>query len=192
MSVSTYTGPGELLLAPFSFGDITNIRMTGKETWSTSKDAFLACTTGVTKDYKAQSFSKAMFSGEGLFVCKFSGTGILWIQSLGAIIRKDVSIASYQQVSSTTEANWNVSFSSAKAKSTSSTTATSLRGTASTRSSGLRRAALSAIWLPAKVLCASLWVLELCLCRLAIRWLWRCMVLRIRRHDLVVRESRDV
>lgn len=92
MSVSTYTGPGELLLAPFSFGDITNIRMTGKETWSASKDAFLACTTGVTKDYKAQSFSKAMFSGEGLFVCKFSGTGILWIQSLGAIIRKDVSI----------------------------------------------------------------------------------------------------
>lgn len=91
MSMSTYTGPGELLLAPFSFGDITNIRLTGKETWSTSKDAFLACTTGVTKDYKAQSFSKAMFSGEGLFVCKFAGTGILWIQSLGAIIRKDVS-----------------------------------------------------------------------------------------------------
>jgi hypothetical protein len=93
MSVSTYTGPGELLLAPFSFGDITNIRLTGKEIWSASKDAFLACTTGVIKDYKAQSFSKAMFSGEGLFVCKFSGTGILWIQSLGAIIRKDVSIA---------------------------------------------------------------------------------------------------
>ena len=91
MSVSTYTGPGELLLAPFSFGDITNIRLTGKETWSTSKDAFLACTTGVIKDFKAQSFTKAMFSGEGLFVCKFSGTGILWIQSLGAIIRKDVS-----------------------------------------------------------------------------------------------------
>ena len=90
MSVSTYTGPGELLLAPFSFGDITNIRLTGKEIWSASKDAFLACTTGVIKDYKAQSFSKAMFSGEGLFVCKFSGTGILWIQSLGAIIRKDL------------------------------------------------------------------------------------------------------
>lgn len=91
MAVSTYTGPGELLLAPFSFGDVTNIRLTGKETWSTGKDAFLACTTGVKKDYKAQSFSKAMFSGEGLFVCKYTGTGILWIQSLGAIIRKDVS-----------------------------------------------------------------------------------------------------
>ena len=182
MSVSTYTGPGELLLAPFSFGDITNIRLTGKEIWSASKDAFLACTTGVIKDYKAQSFSKAMFSGEGLFVCKFSGTGILWIQSLGAIIRKDVSIANIsnkQIVELTPSIN-----SYAKVRSTSSTTAISSRGTASTRLSALRRAALSAIWLPAKALCASLWGLELSSCRLATRWPWRCMVLRIRRHDL--------
>jgi uncharacterized protein (AIM24 family) len=32
-----------------------------------------------------------MFSGEGLFVYKMSGNGLLWITSLGAIIRKDVS-----------------------------------------------------------------------------------------------------
>lgn len=87
---STFTGPGELLLAPHSFGDITNIRLTGNDTWSLGKDAFLACTSGVTKEYKAQSLSKAMFSGEGLFVYKFAGVGLLWIQSLGAIIRKDV------------------------------------------------------------------------------------------------------
>ena len=42
------------------------------------------------KDYKAQSISKAMFSGEGLFTYKITGTGLLWITSLGAIIRKDV------------------------------------------------------------------------------------------------------
>ncbi|KAF2720689.1 DUF124-domain-containing protein [Polychaeton citri CBS 116435] len=90
MTTSKYTGPGELLLAPFSLGDVTNIRLTGSETWSVGKDAFLACTQGVTKDYKAQSFSKAMFSGEGLFVYKFSGVGILWLQSFGAIIRKDL------------------------------------------------------------------------------------------------------
>lgn len=45
----------------------------------------------MTKDYKAQSISKAMFSGEGLFTYKISGTGLVWISSLGAIIRKDVS-----------------------------------------------------------------------------------------------------
>ena len=34
-----------------------------------------------------------MFSGEGLFVYKISGQGILWVTSFGAIIRKDVSAA---------------------------------------------------------------------------------------------------
>lgn len=109
MAQSTYIGPGELLLAPPSLGDITNIRLTGGETWNVGKDAFLACTqgthymanvrllhllmsySGVVKDYKAQGMSKAMFSGEGLFVYKISGVGLLWISSLGAIIRKDVS-----------------------------------------------------------------------------------------------------
>ncbi|KEQ60775.1 DUF124-domain-containing protein, partial [Aureobasidium melanogenum CBS 110374] len=90
MAQSTYTGPGELLLAPASLGDITNIRLTGEETWNVGKDAFLACTQGVVKDYKAQGLSKAMFSGEGFFVYKVSGVGILWVSSLGAIIRKDL------------------------------------------------------------------------------------------------------
>lgn len=91
MTSSTYTGPGELLLAPASIGDLTTLRLTGNETWSVGRDAFVACTQGVTKDYKNQGFSKAMFSGEGLFVYKISGSGIMWISSFGAIIRKDVS-----------------------------------------------------------------------------------------------------
>lgn len=93
MAHSTYTGPGELLLAPHALGDVTNIRLTGQETWSVGRDAFMACTQGVTKDYKSQSLSKAIFSGEGLFVYKIGGTGICWVQSMGAIIRKDVSPA---------------------------------------------------------------------------------------------------
>lgn len=87
---STFTGPGELLLAPSSLGDVTNIRLSGEEQWSVGKDAFLACTQGVVKEYKRQGLGKAMFSGEGLFVYKISGIGILWITSLGAIIRKDL------------------------------------------------------------------------------------------------------
>ncbi|QIW99897.1 hypothetical protein AMS68_005415 [Peltaster fructicola] len=87
---ATYTGPGELLLAPHCFGDITNIRLTGEDSWMVGRDQFLACTSGVTKDYKAQSLSKAMFSGEGLFVYKIGGVGLLWLQSMGAIIRKDL------------------------------------------------------------------------------------------------------
>lgn len=92
MATSTYTGPGELLLAPAALGDITSIRLSGNEVWSVGKDAFLAATQGVVKDYKAQGFGKAMFSGEGLFVYKMSGQGIMWLTSLGAIIRKDVRV----------------------------------------------------------------------------------------------------
>jgi uncharacterized protein (AIM24 family) len=91
MAHSTFTGPGELLLAPASLGDITNIRLSGDDQWSVGKDAFLACTQGIVKEYKRQGIGKAMFSGEGLFVYKMSGNGLLWITSFGAIIRKDVS-----------------------------------------------------------------------------------------------------
>ena len=94
MSHSTFTGPGEVLLAPHGLGDVTSIRLTGAEgevAWSVGKDAFLAHTQGVIKDYKRQGLTKAMFSGEGMFVYKMSGKGLLWITSFGAIIRKDVS-----------------------------------------------------------------------------------------------------
>ena len=91
MNKSTYSGPGELLLAPAAIGDITIIKLGGHEQWSVGKDAFLACTQGIVTEYKSQGLGKAMFSGEGLFVYKISGQGILWCTSFGAIIRKDVS-----------------------------------------------------------------------------------------------------
>ena len=91
IATSTYTGPGELLFAPACLGDITTLRLTGKEQWNVGKDAFMATTQGIVKEMKNQGFSKAMFSGEGLFVYKMSGTGIVWLSSFGAILRKDVS-----------------------------------------------------------------------------------------------------
>jgi uncharacterized protein (AIM24 family) len=89
---STYIGPGELLLAPWMLGDITSLRLPGNESWSVGQDAYLASTQGVIKEYKRQGLSKAMFSGEGLWVYKISGKGLLWLTSFGAIIRKDVGI----------------------------------------------------------------------------------------------------
>ena len=91
IATSSYTGPGEVLFAPHFLGDITTIRLTGSESWNVGKDAFMVCTQGVTKELKNQSFSKAMFSGEGLFVYRIGGVGLLWVASFGAIIRKDVS-----------------------------------------------------------------------------------------------------
>jgi len=90
MAKSQYTGPGELLLAPPSLGDITIIKLSGNENWSVGKDAFLACTQGVTTEYKSQGIGKALFSGEGLWVYKIAGMGVLWVTSFGAIIRRDL------------------------------------------------------------------------------------------------------
>lgn len=100
MAHSTYTGPGELLLAPSVLGDIAVLRFTGSETWKVGRDAFLAATSGINKDYQAQGLTKAMFSGEGLFVYKMTGTGLVWIQSFGAILKKDVSGSSSSILSS--------------------------------------------------------------------------------------------
>ena len=91
IGTSTFIGPGELLLAPWMLGDVTSIRLTGTEHWSVGQDSYLASTQGIVKDYKRQGLGKAMFSGEGLWVHKISGKGLLWLSSFGAIIRKDVS-----------------------------------------------------------------------------------------------------
>lgn len=93
MAISHYTGPGELLLAPSVLGDIIVLRMTGEQEWKIGRDAFLASTSGVKHKYQAQGLAKGVFSGEGLFVYKITGTGLLWMQSFGAIIKKDVSPA---------------------------------------------------------------------------------------------------
>ena len=91
IGTSTFIGPGELLLAPYMLGDITCLRLGGNDQWSVGQDSYLASTQGIYKDYKRQGLAKAMFSGEGLWVYKISGKGLLWLTSFGAIIRKDVS-----------------------------------------------------------------------------------------------------
>lgn len=96
MTMSQYTGPGELLLAPSVLGDIIYLQLDGTQEWKVGRDGFLASTSGVQRKYITQSLSKGVFSGEGLFIYKIGGAGLLWLQSFGAIIKKDVSaLASY-------------------------------------------------------------------------------------------------
>ncbi|OJJ75643.1 hypothetical protein ASPBRDRAFT_51365 [Aspergillus brasiliensis CBS 101740] len=87
---STYTGPGELLIAPSILGDVTVLRVDGTRDWTVGKDAFLACTTGVKIEFKTQGLMKGVFSGEGFIVFNFSGAGLVWMQSFGAIVKKEL------------------------------------------------------------------------------------------------------
>lgn len=129
VATSNFIGPGELLLAPHSLGDITSIRLTGAEQWSVGQDAYLASTQGVIKDYKRQGIGKAIFSGEGLWVYKISGTGLLWLSSFGAIIKKDVSKASHSSLFLRSPEYWLTCGSSSMERSTLSITAISSPGT---------------------------------------------------------------
>lgn len=90
ITLSTYTGPGELLLAPSTLGDIIVLRLSGSDSWKVGKDGFLAATSGIEKDYQSQGLTKGVFSGEGFFVYKMTGIGLVWLQSFGAIIKKEV------------------------------------------------------------------------------------------------------
>ncbi|KAI1142526.1 DUF124-domain-containing protein [Hypoxylon sp. FL0543] len=107
---STFIGPGELLLAPSMLGDMTTIRLNGDESWSVGKDAYVASTQGVVRDYKRQGLGKAMFSGEGLWVHKISGVGLLWITSFGAIIRKELADGEKYIVDNGHLVAWNVKY----------------------------------------------------------------------------------
>lgn len=110
MGNSTFIGPGELLLAPSMLGDMTTIRLTSGESWSVGKDAYVASTQGVIRDYKRQGLGKAMFSGEGLWVHKISGVGLMWITSFGAIIRKDLADGEKYIVDNGHLVAWNVKY----------------------------------------------------------------------------------
>ncbi|KGO75337.1 Mitochondrial biogenesis protein AIM24 [Penicillium italicum] len=90
MTVSHYTGPGELLLAPPMLGDIIVHEINPGDKWNVGRDSFLAHTSGVHHEYKPQGLSKGFFSGEGFFIYEFTGQGLFWLQSFGAIIKKDL------------------------------------------------------------------------------------------------------
>ncbi|KAI0820039.1 tryptophan RNA-binding attenuator protein-like domain-containing protein [Trametes gibbosa] len=88
MSESIFTGPGEVMISPETWGDIVPIHLDGRSPWRVGKDAYLACTPGITRTSKAQGVGAALFSGEGLFVHNVVGAGVMWVTSLGAIFSR--------------------------------------------------------------------------------------------------------
>lgn len=90
MTMSHYKGPGEVLLAPSMLGDITVLRLNGQEEWKIGRGSFLAHTERVKHEDVSQGLTKGAFSGVGFIVYKITGTGLLWTQSFGAILKKEV------------------------------------------------------------------------------------------------------
>jgi len=78
-------GNGELILAPAALGDIVMLEMSGQTIFAQG-GAYLAGSTNL--NLSTQGSLKGMMSGEGLFMQKITGNGVLFLNSYGGIIEK--------------------------------------------------------------------------------------------------------
>ncbi len=87
--ISTLTArgfPGEITLAPGAPGDIAGIEMQN-QTFMVQASSYLAGDTSLVVETKFGG-AKSFFGGEGLFVLRVNGVGLLLVSSYGAIHRK--------------------------------------------------------------------------------------------------------
>lgn len=85
-------GAGEVLLSPTMPGDLAIIELDGKTGYLVQKGGFFVSSSALTIATTTQSLSKGLFSGEGFFILKVSGTGTLIISSYGAIHLLDIPV----------------------------------------------------------------------------------------------------
>lgn len=86
-----YTSNGaqqRLAFSPAIPGEVLHKKMQGDE-FIMQPGAFLACTEGVNLSTVFGGL-RAIFSGEGLFFIKVSGSGDLWYNAYGSIVEKEV------------------------------------------------------------------------------------------------------
>lgn len=83
-------GPGEVYLAPATPGEICPIELNGSYSYTLQKDGFFAAVGEINISTQTQNLTKGLFSGEGFFVIKATGRGLLFVSSFGAIHPIDI------------------------------------------------------------------------------------------------------
>jgi uncharacterized protein (TIGR00266 family) len=85
--VNDYTAtnaPGEAAFVSAPVGDITTLEVKPNQGYIIQKSAYIASTETVDLDVKWEGFTKGLF-GQGLFMLKAKGNGLLFINTFGAI-----------------------------------------------------------------------------------------------------------
>ena len=77
-------GPGEVGLVSAPVGDIETLEVKPDQGYIIQKSAYVASTQDVDLDIKWEGFTKGLF-GQGLFMIKVTGNGLLFINTFGAI-----------------------------------------------------------------------------------------------------------
>ena len=83
-------GAGEVLLAPTVPGEIVMLELDGVNEYMVQTDGFLAGAETIKLDSQMQSLSRGLLGGEGFFILKVSGKGMLLLNSFGAIHKIDL------------------------------------------------------------------------------------------------------
>jgi uncharacterized protein (TIGR00266 family) len=87
--VNQYSATGQTGEAAFSaapLGDIETLTVSADRGFIIQKSAYVASQQGINLDIKWEGFSKGLF-GQGLFMIRASGEGLLFINTFGAIDR---------------------------------------------------------------------------------------------------------
>lgn len=85
--VNEYTarnGPGEVAFVSAPIGDIEKLEVKPNQGYVIQKAAYVASTENVDLDVKWEGFTRGLF-GQGLFMIKVTGDGVLFINTFGAI-----------------------------------------------------------------------------------------------------------
>lgn len=78
-------GPGDVLLAPSIPGEIVDVELDGSYSLIIQKDGFLAGSENLQISTKLQNLAQGIFSGEGFFVVKVSGKGLVFVNTYGGV-----------------------------------------------------------------------------------------------------------
>jgi len=81
---TTLNGEGEAAFVSAPVGDIEILEVTPSQGYIIQKAAYIASTQNVNLDIQWQGFTKGLF-GQGLFMIKVTGNGLLFINTFGAI-----------------------------------------------------------------------------------------------------------
>jgi uncharacterized protein (TIGR00266 family) len=77
-------GPGQAGFVSAPVGDIELLEVKPGQGYIIQKSAYIASTSGVDLDVKWEGFTKGLF-GQGLFMLRATGNGLLFINTFGAI-----------------------------------------------------------------------------------------------------------
>lgn len=116
ISELTFVGPGEVLLAPESWGDITPVELQDSTVFCITGQAFLACSGLITRKPLSQGFPKNLLDHDGHPAEQLTGSGIVFMQAAGAVVERQLGYGEQWVVDSSHLLAWSASYTAERAR----------------------------------------------------------------------------